>query len=409
MKLPFLIASRYLFSKKKHNAINIISAISVCGIALATLALVCTLSVFNGFQDSVANIFTAFDPELKITSTQSKVFNFKQPQLTTVYQLAEVDEYTCTLEENAMVKYKDQQSMVVVKGVDNSFHHVTKINTLLYGKGDYQLKDEVVNYGIVGGELASFLGTGVHFVQPLQLYAPKKGGRISVANPMSSFNTIYLYSPGALFTVGQQKYDANYILCALEAAQELFGAYDEISAIELKLHKEADIDAVKTKIEKLLGQDYKVSTRHEQQTDVFNIMEIEKFISYFFLVFILLIACFNIVSSLSMLILEKRYDMQILKNMGADNRLIANIFLYEGRLITLIGTSIGLLLGIGLTLAQHYFQLITLGGGHQFITQAYPVSLRMGDLLLILATVLVVGFASAWYPTHYLSRKILTN
>lgn len=408
MKLPFRIASRYLFSKKKHNAINIISAVSVCGIALATLALVCTLSVFNGFQDSMADIFTSFDPELKITSNQSKVFKSDQEVFHAIYELPELDLYTTTLEENAMVKYKEQQSMVVLKGVDDSFHKVTKINTLLYGKGKYILEDEIVNYGIVGGELATFLGTGVHFVQPLQLFAPKRGGRINIANPITSFNTSYLYSPGALFSVGQQKYDANYIICSLEAAQNLFDYQGMISAIELKFKENTNIKSIQKKIEKILGPSYTVSDRYQQQTDVFNIMEVEKFISYFFLVFILLIACFNIVSSLSMLILEKKEDMQILKNLGATNKLIANIFLYEGRLITLLGTVIGLVLGIALTLAQQHFEFITLGS-QQFITSAYPVSIRIGDLILILFTVILVGFLSAWYPTQYLSKKILSK
>ena len=407
MKLALHIAWRYLFSPKKHNAINIISAISVCGISLATLTLVCTLSVFNGFQESVASFFTHFDPELKITSSTKKLFTPNAQLFAQIRDIPEIDQYTTTLEENAMVKYKENQSMITLKGVDDKFHYVTSINTLLHGKGKYTLQDDIVNYGIIGGQLAAQLGTGIHHIQPLEIYAPKPGAKINMANPTTSFNIKHLYSPGVIFAVGQEKYDANYILCTLSFAQELFGYDEEISSIELKLVEGANIKKIKEKLSKVLGPEYAILDQYEQQTDVFNIMKIEKLISFFFLIFILLIACFNIISSLSMLILEKKEDMGILINMGADKNFIAKIFLYEGRLITLIGAGSGMIFGVILTLLQEHFGFITLSGGYQFITSAYPVSLHLTDLLLILSTVLIVGFASVWYPIRYLSKKIL--
>jgi lipoprotein-releasing system permease protein len=407
VKLPLKIAWRYLFSKKKHNAINIISAISVSGIALATLTLVCTLSVFNGFQESVASFFTSFDAELKIVSTTGKTFSSNSQLLNKISNLPEVELQTTTLEENAMVKYKELQTMITLKGVDDNFHKVTSINTLLFGQGKFILYDEVVNYGIMGGELASSLSTGIHHIQPLEIFAPKPGAKINMSNPSTSFNTSYLYSPGVIFSVGQQKYDGSYILCSLKFAQDLLEKKNQISAIELKLIEGASIKQVKEKLAAILGQGYTILDRYEQQTDVFNIMKIEKLISFFFLIFILLIACFNIVSSLSMLIIEKRDDMQILMNIGADKKFIAKIFLYEGRLITAIGTGVGLVLGVILTLLQEHFGFIRLNDGFQFITSAYPVSLQLTDLLLIIVTVIVVGFISVWYPIQYLSKKIL--
>ena len=407
MKLPLKIAWRYLFSKKKHNAINIISAISVSGIALATLALVCTLSVFNGFQKSVASFFTSFDAELKIVSTSGKTFPSESALLTELGTLSGVDLITTTLEENAMVKYKEQQTMITLKGVDDNFHRVTSINTLLYGQGNFILYDEVVNYGIMGGELASTLSTGINHIQPLEVFAPKPGAKINMSNPSTSFNTSYLYSPGVVFSVGQQKYDGGYILCSLQFVQDLLEKKNQISAIELKLVEGTDIKELRKALNTILGDEYKVLDRYEQQTDIFNIMKIEKLISFFFLIFILLIACFNIVSSLSMLIIEKRQDMQILMNLGADKKFVAKIFLYEGRLITALGTGIGLVLGIALTLLQEHFGLIRLNDGFQFITSAYPVSLQINDLVLIVVTVIIVGFISVWYPIQYLSKKIL--
>ena len=334
MNLPFYIARRYLFSKKKHNAINIISGISVCGVALATLALVCTLSVFNGFQDMVAGFFTAFDPELKITIREGKVFEPQGAAFQEVRSLPEIGVWTETLEENAMVQYKDRQAMAIIKGVEDNFEELTSIDSLLYGAGEFILHDSIVDYGVLGVELISELGTGLQFVDPLQVYAPKRNVRVNMANPSASFNRDYLFSPGVVFVVNQQKYDARYILTSLSFARNLFNYDTEVSAVELKLKPGADVTAVQRKIARILGDEFVVLDRYEQQADVFRIMEIEKFISYLFLTFILAIACFNVIGSLSMLILDKREDVETLRNLGADDRLIARIFLFEGRLIS---------------------------------------------------------------------------
>jgi hypothetical protein len=408
MSLPFFIARRYLFSKKKHNAINIISGISVCGVALATLALVCTLSVFNGFQDMVAGFFTAFDPELKITVREGKVFDPHEACIRQVHALSEIDVWTETLEENAMVQYKDRQAMAVIKGVEDNFEQLTSIDSLLYGTGKFLLSDSVVDYGFLGVELISELGTGIQFVDPLQVYAPKRNVRVNIANPTAAFNREYLFSPGAIFAVNQQKYDSRYILTSLDFARRLFNYDTEVSAIEMKLKPGSNIGSVQKKITGILGDRFIVQNRYEQQADVFRIMEIEKLISYLFLTFILGIACFNVIGSLSMLILDKREDVETLRNLGADDRLIARIFLFEGRMISVFGALSGIVLGLLLCFLQQRFGLISLGGGNgSFVVDAYPVSVHATDIILVFLTVITVGFLSVWYPVRYLSKRLL--
>lgn len=406
MNFPFYIARRYLFSRKKHNAINVISGISVCGVALATLAMVCTLSVFNGFRDVVADFFTAFDPQLKITVREGKVFDALDERVRAVRALPEVEVSTETLEENAMAQYKDRQAMVVLKGVEDNFEELTAIDSILYGAGTFLLHDSIVNYGVMGVELVSALGTGLQFVDPLQVYLPKRNAKVNMANPGASFSRDYLYSPGVVFAVNQQEYDGNYILTSLSFLRRLLDYTTEVSAVELKLRPDADVSAVQAKIERLLGDGFVVRDRYQQQEDVFRIMEIEKLISYLFLTFILMIACFNVIGSLSMLILDKKDDVGTLRSLGADDRQIARIFLFEGRLISLLGAVIGIVLGLLLCLVQQEFGIISLGSG-TFIVDAYPVSVHVWDVVLVFITVLVVGFLSVWYPVRYLSKRLL--
>ena len=408
MNFPFYIARRYLFSKKKHNAINVISGISVCGVALATLALVCTLSVFNGFQDMVASFFTAFDPQLKITVREGKVFDGQDERIRAVCALPEIDVFTETLEENAMVQYKDRQAMVVLKGVEDNFEELTSIDSILYGAGEFLLHDSIVNYGIMGVELVATLGTGLQFVDPLQVYLPKRNAKVNMANPGASFNQDYLYSPGVVFVVNQQEYDGKYILTSLDFLRQLLDYTTEVSAMELKLKSDANVSSVQAKIEKILGDAFVVQNRYQQQAVVFRIMEIEKLISYLFLTFILMIACFNVIGSLSMLILDKKEDVVTLRSLGADDKLISRIFLFEGRLISLLGAVTGIVLGLTLCFIQQRFGVISLGGGGgTFVVDAYPVSVHAWDIVLVFVTVLAVGFLSVWYPVRYLSKRLL--
>ena len=408
MNFPFYIAKRYLFSKKSHNAINVISGVSVCGVALATLAMVCTLSVFNGFRDLVATMFTAFDPELKITSVNGKVFDSEDERIRSIRQWPEVEVFSCSLEDNAMVQYKGRQAMVVIKGVEDNFNQLTAIDSILYGRGELILHDEVVDYAIPGIELVSVLGTGIRFLNPLEVFAPKRGAKINVANPTTSFQTDYLHSSGLVFAVNQQKYDASYILTSLSFARNLFQYDTEVSSVELKLLPDANFSQVKDKIEDLLGSGFKVQDRYEQQLDTYRIMEVEKLISYIFLTFILLIACFNVIGSLSMLIIDKRKDVETLRNLGADNKLVYRIFLFEGCLISFIGALVGVVSGLVLCLIQQEFGILSLGNGDMagaFVVDAYPVSVQWGDVCLVLITVLLVSFLSVQYPVRYLFKK----
>ena len=412
MSFPFYIARRYLFSKKSHNAINVISGVSVCGVALATLALVCTLSVFNGFQDLVTTMFTAFDPEIKITAANGKVFDAQDERIQSLRELPEIEVFSESLEDNAMVQYKGRQTMVVIKGIEDNFNQLTAIDSILYGRGDWILHDEVVDYAIPGIELVSILGTGIRFLDPLEVYAPKRGVKINVANPSTSFESSYLHSSGLVFAVNQQKYDASYILTSLSFARDLFQYETEVSSIELRLVADAGLKKVKNEIKRILGNDFLIQDRYEQQADTYRIMEVEKLISYVFLSFILLIACFNVIGSLSMLIIDKRNDVVTLRNLGADDQLISRVFLFEGYMITFFGALIGVGLGLLLCFIQQEFGLISLGSGSSagaFVVDAYPVSVYATDVILVLITVLVTGFLSVFFPVRYLTRRLLAK
>ena len=409
MNFPFYIARRYLFSKKSHNAINVISAISVCGVALATLALVCTLSVFNGFQDLVTTFFTAFDPQLKITAVRGKVFDGQDKRVLQLKKMPDVEVYSESLEDNVMVQYQGRQAMAVVKGVEDNFDQLTPIDSILFGRGDLLLHDEVVDYAIPGIQLLSTLGSGIRFLDPLEIYAPRRGTKVNMANPSTAFVTGNLFSSGLVFAVNQEKYDASYILTSIDFARRLFQYTTEVSAINLKLKAGADTDAVKKHIQDLLGDDFLVQDRYEQQADTYRIMEIEKLISYLFLTFILMIACFNVIGSLSMLIIDKRDDVVTLRNLGASDRQIVRIFLFEGRMISFFGAFAGVVLGLLLCWLQQEYGLIALGSSGSFVVDAYPVSVHASDVLLIFITVLLIGFLSVWYPVRFFSKRLLNK
>lgn len=409
MNFPFYIARRYLFSKKSHNAINVISAISVCGVALATLALVCTLSVFNGFQDLVTTFFTAFDPQLKITAVRGKVFDGQDKRVLQLKKMPDVEVYSESLEDNVMVQYQGRQAMAVVKGVEDNFDQLTPIDSILFGRGDLLLHDEVVDYAIPGIQLLSTLGSGIRFLDPLEIYAPRRGAKVNMANPSTAFVTGNLFSSGLVFAVNQEKYDASYILTSIDFARRLFQYTTEVSAINLKLKAGADTDAVKKHIQDLLGDDFLVQDRYEQQVDTYRIMEIEKLISYLFLTFILMIACFNVIGSLSMLIIDKRDDVVTLRNLGASDRQIVRIFLFEGRMISFFGAFAGVVLGLLLCWLQQEYGLIALGSSGSFVVDSYPVSVHASDVLLIFITVLLIGFLSVWYPVRFLSKRLLNK
>lgn len=408
MNYELFIARRYLFAKKSHHAINIISGISVLGVAVATMAMVVTLSVFNGFQDLVADLFTAFDPELRITLTDGQTVSTKDPALLQLKKHQAVAVYTPVLEGQALVVQDGRQQVVTIKGVADNITEQGHIQDILYGDGSFCLHADVLEYGILGIQLAQQLGLSAYFENPLQVYAPKPGERVNIGNPLSSFNHEELQSPGVVFVVQQAKYDANYILTSLGFAQRLFERQGRLSGVEIKLKEGTNTDNAKQELQALLGERFKVQDRFEQQNDIFRVMRIEKLISHVFLSFILLVACFNIIGSLSMLMIDKRQDIRTLRSLGATDKQISTIFRLEGHIISLAGALLGLLLGGILCWAQQEFGLVSMGGSEGlYIVDAYPVSVYLTDILLVLVTVLLVSWLAIWYPVNYLSKKIL--
>lgn len=408
MNFEFFIARRYLFAKKSHHAINIISGISVLGVAVATMAMVVTLSVFNGFQDLVADLFTAFDPELKVTPVDGQTVSAKDTALLRLSKNDIVEVYTPVLEGQALVLQEGRQQVVTIKGVADNITKQTHIEDILYGDGSFCLHADVLEYGVLGIQLAQQLGLPAFFENPLQVYAPKRGERVNIGNPLSSFNHDELQSPGVVFMVRQAKYDAHYILTSLQFAQRIFDRQGRVSSVELKLKDGINTEKAKEALQAGLGKRFKVEDRYEQQNEVFRIMRIEKFISYIFLSFILLVACFNIIGSLSMLMIDKRQDIQTLRSLGATDSQICTIFRLEGHIISLAGALLGLVLGAVLCLVQQEYGIVTMGDSDgNFIIEAYPVSVYLTDILLVLATVLAVGWLAIWYPVKYLAGKIL--
>jgi len=408
MNFPFYIARRYLFSKKSTHAINVISGISVVGVAVASMALVVTLSVFNGFHDMVASLFTQMDPQLKVTPVKGKTAPADDPVLTKIRQLPQVDVATECLEDQALAVYQDRQLMVKIKGVEDNFDQLTHIREIVEGDGSFELHAADMNYGIPGLGVAYLLGMGYSYDEPLHIFAPKREGQLNVANPMEGFVTDDLYSPGVVFSMKQGKYDKNYIITSIGFTRQLFQQDGMLSSLELRLKPGSDFDRVKADMQQIAGDKFYVRDRYEQQDDTFRIMKIEKLIAYIFLTFILMIACFNIIGSLSMLIIDKRDDVVTLRNLGASDHQITHIFLFEGRMISAIGAIIGIALGLLLCWLQQQYGIVRLGSSEgSFIVDAYPVSVHPWDVVLVFITVLVVGFLSVWYPVRYFSKRLL--
>ncbi len=403
MNFELYIARRYLFSKKSTNAINVISIISMVGIAVATMALVIVLSVFNGFHDLVASFFTTFDPQLEVVPAQGKDAPSDDPILVKIKQLPQIDIATECVEDQALAIFNDRQAMVKVKGVDDNFDELTHITEILYGDGEYSLHAGDLQYGIPGIRLAQSLGMGTYYKGFMRIYAPQREGQLDMSDPSSGFVVDSLLSPGVVFSVRQAKYDRDYIITSISFARLLFGGQGMLTSLELRIKDGYSINSVKKEIKKIAGDKYRVLDRYEQQADTFNIMKIEKLIAYLFLTFILMVACFNIIGSLSMLIIDKKDDVQTLRNLGANDRQITKIFLFEGRMISAIGAIIGIAVGLLLCWLQQTFGLVALGeSSGSFVVNAYPVSVHYTDVLLVFVTVLAVGWVAVWYPVRYL-------
>ncbi len=410
MNTALYIARRYLFSKKSTNVINVISAISVLGVAVATMALVVVLSVFNGFSDLVATFFTAFDPTIKVVPVSGKTCSVNDPALMQIRSMEEIEVATECVEDQALAIYGNQQAMVKIKGVDDNFDQLTHIRDICYGEGTFELHAADLQYGIPGIRLAQTMNMPARFLGYMYIYAPNREGQLDMMNPMDGFMVDSLLSPGVVFSVQQGKYDRNYILTSIEFARNLFQREGEISSLEIKLKPGSDIAATKEKMKAITGNRFKVLDRYEQQEDTFNIMKIEKLMAYFFLTFILVVACFNIIGSLSMLIIDKKKDVMTLRSLGARDSLIKRIFMIEGWMISIIGALIGVGLGLLLCLIQQQYGIVSLGqSSGSFVIDAYPVSVHYTDVALIFITVVIVGFISVLYPVRYATKKAMKN
>ena len=407
----FYIARRYMFSKKSVGAINVISFISVAGVAVGTMALVIVLSVFNGFHDLVASLFTNFDPQIEVVPVKGKTINADAPELDKIRHLDFVDVATDVVEDQAIAVYGDRQRMVTVMGVDENFDQLTNISDILYGDGDFTLRVANLYFGVPGIRLAQDLGLGARWADYLKIYAPVRRGQLTdLDTPTDGFVVDSLLSPGVVYAVNQNKYDRDRIITSIYFARQLFDQDGMLSSLQLRLKPGTDLSTAKREIKAAAGEKFRVLDRFEQQADTFRIMQIEKVLAYVFLTFILIVACFNIISSLSMLIIDKKNDINTLHNLGANDRQIQSIFLYEGRIISAVGALIGIGLGLALCGLQQAFGFVKMGeSSGTFIVNAYPVSVHYWDVLVVFITVILIGWAASWIPARRLRKQILNR
>ena len=407
----FYVARRYMFSKKSVGAINVISFISVAGVAVGTMALVSVLSVFNGFHDLVASLFTNFDPQIEVVPVKGKTINADAPELDRIRHLDFVDVATDVVEDQAIAVYGDRQRMVTVMGVDENFDQLTNISDILYGDGDFTLRVANLYFGVPGIRLAQDLGLGARWADYLKIYAPVRRGQLTdLDTPTDGFVVDSLLSPGVVYAVNQNKYDRDRIITSIYFARQLFDQDGMLSSLQLRLKPGTDLSTAKREIKAAAGEKFRVLDRFEQQADTFRIMQIEKVLAYVFLTFILIVACFNIISSLSMLIIDKKNDINTLHNLGANDRQIQSIFLYEGRIISAVGALIGIGLGLALCGLQQAFGFVKMGeSSGTFIVNAYPVSVHYWDVLVVFITVILIGWAASWIPARRLRKQILNR
>lgn len=405
MNLSFYIAKRYLFSKKSHNAINIISMISVCGIAIATMAMVCALSIFNGFTQLVSDSFSVMDPDLQIVAAKGKIFDPTDSIFSKIKEIPEIAQVSEILEDNALAKYGERQEPILVKGVSNNFNQMVNTDRLIIN-GDFLLHDGDVDFCVAGVGVAVKLGLVANNITPIEIYSPKRDVKVQLANPSSAFTTEYTY-PSGIFALNQAKYDDQVLLVSLEQARKLFRYTNEVSSLSIKLKNENAAKTVKNKLKKILGSNFIIKDRFEQQAESFKMVNIEKWVTFFILSFILIIAAFNIVGSLSMLIIDKTNDINTLRNMGANDKLITQIFRIQGWLISMSGAIVGIIIGVTLSLIQEHFGILKLSQDpSMFITAAYPIKVELSDIAIIFVVVCSISSLIVLYPVNNLRRKL---
>lgn len=397
MKTELKIAWRYLFAKKQYNAIHIISGISAAAIGVVTAAMVCVLSIMNGFGVIVEQMFSQFDPDIRIEAVNGKSFNDSGSKFESLRQLDGIELISQRIEETALLQFEGKQMPVRLYGVDSTFATLTHIEEIITG-GHYEVHDGAFDRAVLGQGLAWHIGIGAQFINPLYLYVPKRTEKVNMLRPDQAFNEEVCFIAGT-FAVQQAKYDDEVMLVDIDLTRRLLEYEEtEVSSLLIKVQSTSHIKHVEKEVQHLLGDKYKVLNRYEQQADFFRILRVEKLLTTLLLVFILLIASFNIIGSLSMLIIDKQSDIQTLSHLGASSSLIRRIFLFEGWLISTLGAMIGLVIGLAICLLQEHVGILKLGSGTEYIISAYPVAVQAADIFLVAVVVLCLGFLAAWIP-----------
>lgn len=404
MNLSFFIAKRYLISKKSNNAINVISWISIVAIAVTTAALVIILSAMNGLTSVVADLYHAIEPDLKITAVDSKYMTNKKELTEKIKSIQGIKGISFSIEENALMKLDDKQAIVTIKGVDDEFKNLTQFDTVVI-EGTYRFSHNNQYYGVFGRGIASNLDINVNdFISPISIYAPVRGTVESI-NPEDAFNKISI-SPAGIFSL-HDDFDYKYVLIDLKAAQTLFDCPDSFSIIEISVNDKTELKTIQEKLQEKLGPQYQIKNRFQLNDVLFKTLETEKLWTFLILAFILVIATFNIIGALTMLIIEKKKDIKTLYNLGADQKFIRNIFMQEGFLITIVGALSGLVIGLVICLLQQHFHLVEFD--KESIVPYYIIELQIKDFIWILGVVMVIGFLAALYPVRVFTKNDLVH
>jgi lipoprotein-releasing system permease protein len=397
VKTALHIAWRYLFAKKQFNAIHIITTISSIAVGVVTAAMICVMSVMNGFGTMVEQMFSQFDPDIRITAQNGKSFHLSQETKDQLRALPEVNLLSESIEETALIYFEDKQTPVQLMGVDSVFDSLTGIDQIITD-GHFEVYDGAFDRAVLGQLLAWKIGIGARFINGIQVYAPKRNSKVNMLRPDANFNTETCFIAG-IFAVNQQKYDENTMIVDIDFTRRLL-EYDSTEMTALMVSTHGNIKQAKRAIAQVIGEGYNIHDRYEQQKDFFRILRVEKLLTSLLLAFILLIATFNSIGALSMLIIDKKNDIRILSHLGANEQLIKRIFLFEGWLVNAIGAIGGVVVGLTICLLQEHFGLLKLGNGVEYVISAYPVAVQGWDILSVIAIVLILSLISVWIPVR---------
>lgn len=397
VKTAFHIAWRYLFAKKQFNAIHIITTISSIAVGVVTAAMICVMSVMNGFGTMVEQMFSQFDPDIRITAQNGKSFHLSPETKDQLLALPEVNLLSESIEETALIYFEDKQTPVQLMGVDSVFDLLTDIDNIITD-GHFEVYDGAFDRAVLGQLLAWKIGIGARFIHGIQVYAPKRNSKVNMLRPDANFNTETCFIAG-IFAVNQQKYDENTMIVDIDFTRRLL-EYDSTEMTALMVSTQGNIKQAKRAIAQVMGEGYNIHDRYEQQKDFFRILRVEKLLTSLLLAFILLIATFNGIGALSMLIIDKKNDIRILSHLGANEQLIKRIFLFEGWLVNAIGAIGGVVVGLTICLLQEHFGLLKLGNGVEYVISAYPVAVQGIDILLVIGIVWILSLISVWIPVR---------